>query len=231
MNYYINSQFELKNLNLNHDKCHQIHVGSKNLKCPTLKAHENEILKVTTDKYVGDTISYDGKNDKNMKAKASSGLGAISNIMNIMREVSLGDFYFSIAMLLRQTIFLSTILLNAETWVDLTEDNIEELEKIDRILLKRIFEAPCTTSIKSLYLESGCIPIRFLVKARRLMFLHYLLNRDENELIFKVLTAQIEEPTKNDWFSTVVKDLNEFGLDFLNLEDIKITRRTIQEIS
>ena len=111
-------------------------------------------MKVSQDKYLGDIISSDGKNDSNMKSKASSGMGAISNIMNIMREVSLGDFYFSIGMLLRQTIFLSTLLLNAETWVNLTENDINELEKIDKVLIKRIFEAPSTTPIKSLYLES-----------------------------------------------------------------------------
>ena len=94
-----------------------------------------------------------------------------------------------------------------------------------KVLLKRIFEAPTTTSSKSLYLESGCMPIRFLIKARRIMFLHYLLNRNENELVLKVLNAQKEDPIKNDWFSTVTKDLNEFGLDFMNLDDIKTMKK------
>ena len=148
-------------------------------------------------------------------------MGVISNILNIMREISLGDHYFSIGILLRQTMFLSVILLNAETWINLTEANIEELEKIDRILIKLIFEAPSTTPTKLLYLESGCIPIRFLIKAKRLMFLHYLLNRDENEMIAKVLNAQKEEPIKNDWYSKVLEDLEDFGLNYLDTEDIK----------
>ena len=53
------------------------------------------------------------------------------------------------------------------------------------------------------------------------MFLHYLLNRDENELISKVLYYKKEDPIKKDWFSTVINDLKDFGLDFMNLEDIK----------
>ena len=128
---------------MNDKKCHQIHVGNPEIKCPTLKAHQKDILKVKKDKYLGDTVSYDGKNENNMKVKAASG------IMNIIREICLGKFYFPTAFLLRQTIFLSTILLNSETWVNLTVSNVEELEKIDRILLKRIFEAPATTSTKS----------------------------------------------------------------------------------
>ena len=160
-----------------------------------------------------------------INSKAAAGMGAITNIINIVREISLADHYFSIGILRRQTIFLSTIVLNAETWVNLTENNIEELEKIDRILLKRIFEAPSSTSIKSLYLESGSIPIRYLIKAKRLMFLHYLLNREDKELISQVLYAQIEQPIKNDWFSTVLKDLKLFGLDYLEIKDIKSIKK------
>ena len=102
-------------------------------------------------------------------------MGAISNILNILREVSLGQFYFKIAFLLRESIFISTILLNSEAWVNVTPKNIEELEKIDHILMRRIFEAPVTTPIKLLYLESGCYPLRFYIKIRRVMYLHYLL--------------------------------------------------------
>ena len=125
------------------------------------------------------------KINENIRSKISNGMGAISNILNILREVSLGEFYFEIALLLRQTIFLSTVLLNSEAWINLTAKNIEDLEKIDQILMKRIFEAPTTTPIKALYLESGSYPLRFHIKTRRVMFLHYLLNRGSNEIINK----------------------------------------------
>ena len=185
-----------KNLNLNKDKCHQIHIGKQNENCPSLKAHNHLMKKVNQDKYLGDILSSSANNDDNIKSKISNGMGAISNILNILREVSLGGFYFKIAFLLRQTIFLSTILLNSEAWVNLTQKNIEELEKIDQILLKRIFESPISTPIKLLYLESGSYPLRFHIKIRRVMYLHYLLNRDDEELISKVLWAQIRDPTK-----------------------------------
>ena len=81
------------------------------MNCPQLHAHKSNILKVKQDKYLGDVISFDGKNDHNIKKKVSASLGAISNIINIMREICLGKFYFKTAFLLRQTIFLSTVLL------------------------------------------------------------------------------------------------------------------------
>ena len=58
-----------------------------------------------------------------------------------------------------------------------------------------------------------------------MMFLHYLLNRNEDEMIAKVLKAQIESPTKNDWFSSVQNDLKEIGLNYLSLIDIKSMKK------
>ena len=52
VNSFINAQFEMKNLNLNKDKCHQIHIGKQNEYCPSLKAHEYEMKKVNKDKYL-----------------------------------------------------------------------------------------------------------------------------------------------------------------------------------
>ena len=61
--------------------------------------------KVTEDTYLGDLISEDGKNIKNIKTRISKGLGIISEIMNILEKVTLGRHYFTIAVLLRESLF------------------------------------------------------------------------------------------------------------------------------
>ena len=160
--------------------------GKEEQICPKLKTHEENTIRAIHDKYLGDIISNDAKNDNNIKARVQKAQGTISNIMNILREISLGNFHFEIAVLLRETIFLSSLLLNSETWLNLTKTNIENLEDMDKLLLKRFFEVPTSAPTPSLYLELGCIPIRFLIRARRLMYLHYILNRDEKELVLKV---------------------------------------------
>merc|ERR1712096_430137 len=101
------------------------------------------------------------------------GLGIISNIMNILKEVNLGSFHFETAMLLRESMFLNAILINSETWVDVKKEDLEILESLDRRLMRRILETPTSTPIPSLYLELGCIPISFIIKAKRLIFLQY----------------------------------------------------------
>ena len=156
----------MKTLKLNQQKCHNIHVGKKTEYCSILKAHDDLMLNVDDDKYVGDLVSKDGKNTKNIKKRASRGIGTISNIMNTLKEVSLGQYHFEIATLLRESIFLSSVLLNSETWLNLTKSNIEELEKIDETLLRRILNAGSKCPIPGLYLELGVYPIRLHIIAK-----------------------------------------------------------------
>ena len=60
-NAFVNAKFEQKRLELNKSKCHQIHIGTENKRCPELKSHEDIMVKSHEDKYVGDIISDDGK--------------------------------------------------------------------------------------------------------------------------------------------------------------------------
>ena len=52
------------------------------------------------------------------------------------------------------------------------------------------------------------------------MFLHYLLSRDENELVSQVLKAQMDDPIKGDWILTIKQELEDFDLN-LCMETIK----------
>ena len=88
-NAFINAKFEQKKLQLNIKKCKQIHIkgNSKDTKnCPQLHAHDSLMIKIGEDKYFGDIISSDGKNTKNMKHKASIGMGSMTSIMTILNS-------------------------------------------------------------------------------------------------------------------------------------------------
>ena len=118
MNTFITSQIETKKLRFHvpdkdgKSKCHFIHVGKKG-NCPELKVHGSKMEKVSEDTYLGDVISDDGKNMKNIKKRISKGLGIISEIMNILEKVTLGKHYFTTAVLLRESLFLNGILTNS----------------------------------------------------------------------------------------------------------------------
>ena len=96
----------------------------------------------------------------------------------------------------------------------------ESLEKVDEAFLRKLFSSQVSTPREALYLESGNIPIRYVLMSRRLNFLHYMLNEDEDSLIRSVLMAQIENPTSGDWITTALEDLKTLNID-LKLDEIQ----------
>jgi hypothetical protein len=72
----------------------------------------------------------------------------------------------------------------------------EQLEQVDESLMRRSLEVGQWCPKEILYLELGCMPIRYTIKIRKILFLHYLLNEENDSLISRVLKAQIENPSK-----------------------------------
>ena len=148
-------------------------------------------------------------------------MGVISEIMSILDGLCLGRHYYSAALMMRHVMLLSVILFNSETWLRLTQKDLGKLEAIDRLFLKRIFKVPNSTPIPFLYLETGCVPIAFIMKIKRVMFLHYILTRSEDSLIRRAFWAQQRKPVKNDWCLVVREDLTDVGLGHLTLDSIQ----------
>ena len=90
---------------------------------------------------------------------------------------------------------------------------------------------PSKTPIEALFLETGCIPLKFHIQKRRLMYLHHLLTRSEKELIRKFYSAQKSKPSKNDWVQTVKSDLESLKIDMNDEEISKISKNKFSKIA
>ena len=112
------------------------------------------------------------------------------------------------------------MLSSAESWYGLTKNEINEMEEVDKFLLRQILDAPSSSCIESLYLELGCMPIHVILKARRLNYLHYLVNLKRDEMLAIFFKTQWNYPCKGDWTIQVRTDLKDFGISD-NLEEIK----------
>ena len=200
--------------------------------CPELKVHGTLVESVEEDMYLGDLISSDGKNKKNVQKRISKGLGIISQILNLLEIVSFGEHYVEIALLLRESMFLNGILFNAEIWYGLTKAEVGEFEDLDRLLLRKILQAPISTPKESYYLELGLIPIGEIIKARRIQYLHHLVTRDESEMLYQFFATQWTTPTRGDWTETVRENMDEFGIpvdfNFLQSKTKEVFKQLVQ---
>ena len=143
--------------------------------------------------------------------------------MNILKTIYFGKYYFEVAIVLRFSLFLNSTLLNSEAWGYLTNKNIRSLEQMDEALLSRILDCERNTSNTFKYLELGIYPIRFEIMKRSIVFLQYILKQEESSMMFQVLNATIENPTKNDFVNTC--------LGYLEILEIKLTFQEIKEMS
>ena len=247
MNSFINLKSNIKKLQFGENKCSKIHVGKNKTICPPLIIDKwktkqvddlednsptvedvydgHHLIQDSKDqKYLGDIICNSGKNDKNIEARVKKGSGIIKQISAILDEVFFGKFYFKVAKIFRESLFINSVLLNSEAWYNLSSKNIDDLEKLDHILLRKILEVGQSVPTVFLHLELGTIPLRFVIKIRRILFFHYILKEKESSLLYQFLNAQMEEPLRGDWWSTVRSDLEDLMLD-LSVHEIKIMSR------
>ena len=180
-----------KRLKLGKDKCFQIHVGKNSPStCPELNVHQEVMKTASSEKYLGDVITNNGKIDENIQSRANKGKGTVNVILSLIEEISFGNYSFEMGLLFRNSMLINKLLSSSETLYGITEKHIEILEKCDRELLTKLFAVPFTCSYEAVYLETGCLPIRFILKGRRLMFYWSLLNKPNEELVKRFFTVQ-----------------------------------------
>ena len=92
------------------------------------------------------------------------------------------------------------------------------MEIVDQALLRAILNAHRGTTNEFLYLETGTVPIRWILPQRRINFLKHILSRGEDELLKKVYLAQEEKPNQGDFVKLIEHDLKMFEL---NVDDIR----------
>ena len=153
-----------------------------------------------------------------VEARVAKGYGAVNTILAIANEVHLAHWRIEAGLQLRQAIFLNGILFNSEAWQGISNADIEHLEKVDETLLRGLLKAHSKIPLEALYLETGAIPIRYIIKNRRLCYLYTILKKEDEELIKEVYNAQKSSPLEGDYCKLVDTDLSELNLQLSNLQ-------------
>ena len=189
------------------------------------------ITESSNEKYLGQIISNNGTNAANVKNRSNKGSGMTNTIESIMKNVPVGRFHFKIAIVLRNSYLISSMLSCSEVWYNVTEAELRKLEQTDEKLLCKILNCSSQVTNEMLYLELGILPIRFIIKLRRLLYFQHILQQIfNNSLIYNFLIAQMKEPRTNDWASTVQSDLNELNMELSLAQIGSMNTQTFKDI-
>ena len=196
MNTLLNTEIEMKKLSFHtttgsiNSKYLQMHVGKPKAECPQLKVHGYDMQKVSNVTYLGDKVSADARNTKNIQDRVKKGISIVEQIMKIIHKMSFGTSTVEIALLLRKSILINGMLTNAEIWHNLTQAETDDLDKIDRLFFQKLCRVPISTPKPAFYLEFGVLPLSVLIKARRLIYLHNILRRPSKSMLYRVFTVK-----------------------------------------
>ena len=82
-----------------------------------------------------------------------------------------------------------------------------------------------------MYLDGGQVPARYQIQRYKLNFLQYILQQEEESLLYKMLEAQQKQPVKGDWYSECCKIIENFEIE-LSFETIKsMTRENFKRLT
>ena len=133
----------------------------------TLNEDMNEISHINYEKDLGQVISSDSKNTHNIEQLRNKGIGIQNNIIEMLERMPGGEFHFQIAVILRNSLLISSILSNSEVWYGLTKEEAKQLEQVDEMLIRNLFDLSRNVPRDLLYLELGLVPISFIIKGRK----------------------------------------------------------------
>ena len=159
-NATINSFIEHNKLKLNPSKCSRVHVGRKRDEYYELQVHEDEMKDSIKEKYLGDFFSSDGKHGSTINERILRAYSYLSEIRALLTDMPFGKKRLQIGLMLRDAMFINGVLFNSEAWHSVHLKHLEELEVIDRSLMRFIIGAHSKTPSEMLYLETSTIPLR-----------------------------------------------------------------------
>ena len=225
LNAMINAKMETKKLRLSDDKCFKIHICKGSTDCPqSLKVHQSNMKNVVQATYLGDVLSENGSIDETISQRGQKATGITSQINSMLNSITLGSYHYDIALVLRDALFVNSIMSNSEVWHNVQLKHTQAFEKSDQILLKSIVNAHAKTATEAFYLELAVLPLNYRLSVRRFMYLWHILHRDGDELIRKIYEAQKCLSVRGDWTELVEADKAKYGISESDSEIAEMSR-------
>ena len=113
---------------------------------------------------------------------------------------------------LYETFLMPALLYGLKAWGKIDKDEMNEIEKIQRRELKRIFNVPISTSYIGLIMETGTWPANQRIQYSIMMLYHNIMNSDHKRVARKILAEQAKSNHKNTMISKMQEIAQEIGL-------------------
>ena len=203
------------------EKCRVMQIGKKKETRDSWKFGSEEIKTCDEYKYLGDIITADGKDNKNIESRKAKLQGSIVQICNIAGNDALRKIQTAVLIQLYHKISTPKLLMNAEAWC-LTKTMEKEVNQIEIRCWKRLFNLPVTTPNVAVIFSFGTIYASMQVDTKQMIYLHKILKRETNHWTRQIFGTLKKFNTG--WYKQIKKKLEEYELE-TDTEKIKTKTR------
>ena len=190
--------------------------SNKKTKIPKLLIDGKPVKREDSAKYLGDIINEKGSHSDLIEDRVKKGNMCSVNIFAMVQDITFGCHTIETVLLLYNTLFLSSVLYNAQSWSGVTNSEMKKLKVCQMSVLKRALKAPTSTSNAVLLLELGILPIEFEVYKKKLMFLLHILKLDPSDPVNIVYHEQRKYEYEQNWANEVEKLKEKMNIDTNN---------------
>ena len=216
------------NLSLSGTKCYRMAVNTDTTPPQLIINSDGSKFVVPAEviTYLGDLFNEKGDNDDLIDDRLKRGNKASICINSLIYETNLGIYQISVWLLLYNSLFLSTILFNSESWSKLRVQDIDKLKIMQQKFLKKMVGVASGTPNSFVFLELGVLPIESMIHKRQLMYLHRILTLPEEDPVHQMFVnlMALDQKGEQNWWSHVKSLLVNYHLS-LDLNHIKTLKK------
>ena len=191
-------------------KCKVMEVGTHREKKSEWKLGDRTIEKCKSYKYLGETISRDGRNMDNLAERFKKVKGTVRAIMTCGRDGVMKKIETRVLLKLHECVTVAAFLTNAETWT-LDSEGKREVNKIEIWALKKMFGLPPTTPTPAVIYATGTLFASIRIEKKQLLYLQKLLQKEEGH--WATGTLKILRDNNIGWARRIGETLASWGLE------------------
>ena len=174
---------------------------------PKVEVGKGEIGYTDTYKCLGDQYDVTGRNLSKIIKKMDKRQYIAAEVKRQGSYEKVGAADTGVRFLLLETVVKSTLLFNTETWVNITKQELKEIDQGHYQVLRKIFEQKKSTPYYGILMEIGHWPYSYVLVYKRLMYFHHLMHSDERRIARQIILNQMKGKGKGKtWYGHGVKE-------------------------
>ena len=192
------------------DKCKVMQVGRGKNVVKDWQLGDKTIESASEYKYLGDVITRNGTNKRNLEEREKKVNQAVRGIKSCAQHEIMEKVQNQVTLRLHETVVIPALLTNAESWT-LTKSDEKLCERVEIGALKSVLGLPKTFPSPALIYATGTLYTTLRIDKKQLLYLQKILGRDDQHWTKHMLMVLNELGTG--WSKHINLKLIEYGLE------------------